>query len=71
MVLSTFNLDGKGLETIYVYDTFVSFKIVNGRASFVYSVNGEKPRYVNRPDEGKLRIHVEKIFDNWYYACMQ
>ena len=70
-VKSVFRLDHNSLSYLYVNDNFVSFGILNGRASFVYSASNEKPDFVNFPNEGKNKIFVEKITDNWYYTCKQ
>lgn len=71
IVYDSYRLDKESLNRIYVYDTFVAFCTINGRTSFVYSVNGQKPKYVNNPEDQKKRIYVEKITDNWYYLCDQ
>ena len=70
-VKSVFRLDHHGLSYLYANDNFVSFGILNGRASFVYSASNEKPDFVNSPNEEESRIFVEKITDNWYYTCKQ
>lgn len=70
-VKSVFRLDHNSLSYLYVNDNFVSFGILNGRASFVYSASNEKPDFVNFPNEGENKIFVEKITDNWYYTCKQ
>lgn len=70
-VKSVFRLDHNGLSYLYVNDNFVSFGILNGRASFVYSASNEKPDFVNSPNEEENKIFVEKITDNWYYTCKQ
>lgn len=70
-IKSIFQLDHQNLDCIYVVDDFVAFGIVNGRASFIYSINGVKPSFVNRPDESIDNIYIEKIDRNWYYACRQ
>jgi len=68
-VLSVFKLAKKGLDRICVYESFIVFGIVNGRASFIYSLNNKKPSFVNRPDETASCIFVDEITTNWYYAC--
>lgn len=70
IIKSTYRLDKQIFDRIYVYDTFVTFANENGRSSFIYSVNKEEPIYINRPDDDNTDIYVEKITDNWYYACV-
>lgn len=65
----SFGLDHTSLDAIRVYENFVSFGVVTGRASFVYSENSKKPSFVNDPDENGKKPFVQKITDNWYYAC--
>lgn len=67
-VYGSFNLDGKSLEFVCTYETFVSFCTVNGRASIVYSANDEKPSYITSPNEEKKKVAVRKIADRWYYV---
>ncbi len=69
IIQSTYKLDKHSLSRIYAYDTFVSFGIENGRASFIYSANKKKSKYINTPNDDKKSIYVEKITDHWYYAC--
>ncbi len=69
IVNGSFRLDKHQLERVYVYDTFVTFGIENGRESFIYSVEGKKPSYVNNPNEESKRNRIRKITDHWYYAC--
>ncbi len=71
MVEEKFRLDHQSLEDISVTDNYVVFKIVNGRASFIYSIDDSKPKFVNTPKEDSQHIYVEKIVDNWYFACNQ
>lgn len=71
IVYDSYRLDKISLDRIYVYDTFVAFCNESGRTSFVYSVNGQKPIYVNSPKDQNKKIYIEKITDNWYYACNQ
>ena len=68
-VKSVFILDHHGLEYLYVNDYFVSFGINNGRCSFIYSPYNKKPDFVNSPEFDESNIYVEKIMDNWFYAC--
>ena len=70
-IYDNYRLDKHDLDFIGACDNFVSFGIANGRASFIYSVNNEKPNFVNRPDDDYKSIWVEKITDHWYYACVQ
>jgi len=71
VVQDTFRLDKQSLYWINVYDTFVSFGTINGRNSYVYSVDGKKPSHVNFPDEKSERaVYTKKITDHWYYVCM-
>lgn len=65
----SFGLDHTSLDAIRVYENFVSFGVVTGRASFIYSENNKKPSFVNSPDESGKKPFVKKITDNWYYAC--
>lgn len=71
IVEEEFLLDHQSLEALTVTDTYVVFNIVNGRASFIYSDDNSKPEFVNTPKEDSKRIYVEKIVDNWYFACNQ
>lgn len=66
-----FRLDHQSLEDISVTENYVVFKIVNGRASFIYSNDNSKPNFVNTPKEDSQHIYVEKIVNNWYFACNQ
>ena len=71
MVEETFRLDHQSLEDLIVTDEYVVFNIVNGRASFIYSDDNSKPNFVNTPKVDSQHIYVEKIVDNWYFACNQ
>lgn len=66
-----FYLAKKKLDFIEVQDNFVAFGIVNGRASFIYSLNDDKPNFVNTANENYQRIYVEKITDHWYFSCVR
>lgn len=68
-VKSVFRLDHLSLANIFVNDDFVSFGIDNGRCSFIYSPYNKKPDFVNSPEFNENDIYVEKIMDNWFYAC--
>ena len=68
-VRGSFHLAHHTLDGFSVYENFVSFGVVSGSAAFIYSENGQKPTFVNNPDEGGKKPFVEKIVDNWYYAC--
>lgn len=70
-IISVFRLDHLGLENVFANDNFASFGIANGRASFIYSHSDKKPDFVNSPNEDFDDIYVEKITNNWYYACRQ
>lgn len=70
-VKSVFRLDHLGLENVFVNDSFAAFGIANGRASIIYSPSDKKPDFVNSPKENNDDIFVEKITDNWFYACKQ
>ena len=70
-VKSVFRLDNHCLDCLSVFDNNVVFKIVNERATFIYSVFDEKPNFINSRKENNDNIFVEKITDNWYYACRQ
>ena len=71
IVEETFSLDHHTLESLYVTDNYVIFNIVNGRATFIYSVDNSKPTFVNTPKEDSQYIYVEKIVEHWYFACNQ
>ena len=59
-----------GFECLYVNENFATFGIANGRASFIYSKSNQKPDFVNLAEiTDKNRVYVEKITDNWFYAC--
>ncbi len=68
-VKSVFRLDHQSLEYLYVNNDFVVFGIINGRASFIYSPYNKKPDFVNSPKGDEDNIFVEKITNNWFYAC--
>ena len=68
VVNDSFELDDHSLSRIYVYDTFVTFGIENGRESLIYSVDGKKPTYVNTPNDKQSHCKIKKISTNWYYA---
>lgn len=70
-VTSVFYLDHHGLDWLFVNNNFVVFGIANGRASFIYSLSGKKPDFVNSPKFNEHNIWVEKITDKWFYACRQ
>lgn len=70
-VKSVFRLDHQSLEYLYVNNDFVVFGIINGRASFIYSPYNKKPDFVNSPKGDEDNIFVEKITNNWFYACKQ
>ena len=54
-VKSVFRLDHNSLSYLYVNDNFVSFGILNGRASYVYSASNESNRQPNpAPPKNKL-----------------
>lgn len=67
----SYYLDKSYLESVDVYKGFVSFCNVNGRSSYVYSVNDNKPKYINSPNASNAneRLYISKICDNWYYVC--
>jgi len=68
-VKRVYQLDKHGLDSIWVNKGFVCFGNINGRNSFVYSVDDVKPQFVNFPDEKVNHIYTEKIDAHWYYAC--
>lgn len=72
-VFDSYRIDKQDIENIVVYDNFVAFGNVNGRAAVVYSVNGDKPKYVDTPKGNMYKkvniISAIKITDNWYYTC--
>lgn len=71
-IKKNYRLDKQTLEFIYVYDGFVSFVNINGRESYIYSVDDEEPMYINDySDKNKsyyYNISVRKMVDHWYYA---
>ena len=71
IVKSVFRLDHQGLSNLFVNNYFVAFGIANGRASFIYSPYNKKPDFVNSPKEDNDNIFVERITNNWFYACKQ
>lgn len=66
-IRDSYYLDKQPLDSIVVYTGFVAFCNNNGRASYVYSINGSKPEHINTPEEDK-RVLVYKITDNWYFV---
>lgn len=68
-VNNTFRLDKHSLECIRVTNDKVIFGIANGRASLIYSKTDAKPDFVNTTNDKSERICVDKITDNWYFAC--
>lgn len=62
------HLGDKSLEFIWVYDNFVSFSNLSAGGSIIYSLDGEKPKYLENPDEDLKHVSVRKITDHWYYA---
>lgn len=67
VISNSYRLDKHSLDHVTVYDNFVSFGYELGRAAYVYSVNGEKPKHINSPKEDG-RVLVKKIADNWYFV---
>ncbi|MCM1083312.1 MAG: hypothetical protein NC428_07530 [Clostridium sp.] len=67
-VHSSYLLDEKSLDRVYVYDNFVSFCNVRGRQSLVYSINGTPPAYVDAPYDNDKHIFTRKITVHWYYV---
>ena len=63
--------DELDLDCIVVRDNFVSFSNTRDRNSFIYSVNDEKPNFINCPSPDEKHVYVEKITDNWHYACVR
>ena len=70
IVVNTYKLDdhNNGIDRIYVKDNFVIFGNEGGQTAFIYSVNGEKPSGYEAGNTND-KAYVEKICDNWYYAC--
>ena len=70
IVVNTYKLDDhdNGIDRIYVKDNFVIFGNEGGQTAFIYSVNGEKPSGYEAGNTND-KAYVEKICDNWYYAC--
>ena len=64
-------LNERNLSCIKVSDNFVVFCNARFRNSFIYSVNDEKPNFINCPSPDEKHVYIEKITDNWYYACEQ
>ena len=68
MVEDSYRVDKQPIDYISVYDGFVSFCNNNGRASYVYSVYGEKPEFISNPDKPTDFLSVSEISDNWHYV---
>ncbi|MCM1399318.1 MAG: hypothetical protein NC225_07555 [Clostridium sp.] len=66
-IATSYRLGKKDWDSVYVYDTFVSFCTENGRESLVYSAKGKRPSYINTPDDDNGIIAVNKITEHWYY----
>lgn len=67
-VNDTFYLGGKNLDAIRVEENFVTFCTVNGAESYIYSVNNDRPHFVNSSRNNFKKIHVQKVTDHWYYG---
>lgn len=68
IVEDTYRVDKQPIDYICVYDGFVSFCNNNGRASYVYSIYGDKPEFISTPNIPTDFLHVSEISDNWYYV---
>lgn len=53
-------------DLIRIYGSRISFSIVNGQYSLVYSSEG-KPTFVNGPNEG-CELFVKNLGDGWYHV---
>ena len=69
VIRSAYDLDKHLLNNIAVDEGFVYFCNANGRASYVYSIKGNKPEYINGIEK-KRRILAKKITDNWYFVTI-
>ena len=68
MVDSSYYVDDKNVERVYVYDDYVSFCNIDGRISIVYSAGNMKPKCVGTPNDQKKNISAVRITENWYYV---
>ena len=68
-----FYVDHTECNDIVMNEDFVAFTNDHGRASFIYSVSGRRPHFVNFPSSKKSSSVkcVKKINDHWYYVCKQ
>lgn len=70
VVRDTYRIDKQKLYGICVYEGFVCFFNLNGRASLIYSNNDKKPKYVMSPyDKYNIFLNKKKVCDNWYFIC--
>lgn len=69
-VKNTFRVYKRGLDFISVNGNYIVFGIVTGRGSLIYSVNDEKPNFINSPGdkENYKWSRVRKVTDNWYFV---
>ena len=65
-----YRLDKQSLDYIAVYCGFVAFCNNNHRASYVYSLNNQKPEFISTPNNDNKKISVSKITDNWYFVSL-
>ena len=69
-VRDSYYLDKHSLAYVCVYDGFAAFVNEGMRASYVYSVNGEKPEYITSPDTPQDDPVVAKdLGGSWYWVC--
>lgn len=70
IILDTYKmLNNKDWNHVLVYDNFVSFGVVNGVESLVYSVDGTRPSYINSPETNDSKfIDVRRISKHWYHC---
>lgn len=71
IIQKSYRLDKQPLDYIAVYNGFVSFCNNNHRASYVYSVNDSKPKYISTPTTSNDRLYISKISDNWYFVSLR
>ena len=70
-VKTTLLIGEQTLENIYVTNNYVSLSTVELRGAFIYSADNTEPDFVCFPTEEKKKVFVEKITENWYFACKQ
>lgn len=68
-VIGSYNLDDQCLESICVNDEFISYGNINGRSSYIYSINDNKPNFINSIYSSEKHIYIYKLRKKWYFAC--